>query len=73
MKKLVQTLSIIIFITSLIFAQNRGKIQGQVTDAATKEPLAGVNVVVEGTAFGAATDAEGYYFVDGLEHDTYRL
>lgn len=58
---------------ALLYADNRGKIVGQVVDAGTKQPLVGVNVVVEGTSFGAATDFEGYYSIEGLIHDTYRL
>ena len=53
--------------------RDSGKIIGQVIDADTKQPLAGVNVVVEGTTLGAATDTDGYYSIERLEHDTYRL
>ena len=38
-----------------------GTITGTVVDAKTNGPLPGVNVVVEGTAQGAVTDAEGRY------------
>ena len=48
--------------TGLVHAQT-GKIAGTVTDAVTGEPLAGANVVVEGTRLGAAADAEGNYFI----------
>src|SRR6218665_898842 len=37
------------------------QISGRVTDAATGEPLPGVNAVVKGTAQGTATDADGRY------------
>jgi TonB-linked SusC/RagA family outer membrane protein len=36
-------------------------VQGQVTDAATGDPLPGVNVVVQGTTIGTTTGAEGNY------------
>lgn len=36
-------------------------ISGVVTDANTGEPMPGVNVLVKGTSFGAATDANGRY------------
>lgn len=40
-----------------------GKIAGRVTDAATGEGLAGVNILVVGTTLGAATDPEGHFTV----------
>lgn len=52
-------------------AQGRGKIAGKVTDAATGEPLPGVNVVIAGTTLGSATDAEGDYFIANLEPGNY--
>ncbi|MEK6649596.1 MAG: carboxypeptidase-like regulatory domain-containing protein, partial [Bacteroidota bacterium] len=36
-----------------------GKIAGRVIDATSKESLIGVNVIIEGTRLGAATDLEG--------------
>ena len=49
-----------------------GKIQGTVTDA-TGFPLPGVNVVIEGTGTGAATDIEGEYVIIGVRPDAYTL
>jgi hypothetical protein len=36
-------------------------ISGTVTDAADKQTIPGVTVVVPGTAIGTITDLEGYY------------
>ncbi|MDX1640056.1 MAG: TonB-dependent receptor [Balneolaceae bacterium] len=36
-------------------------VSGQVTDAASGEPLPGVNVIVKGTTTGISTDSEGEY------------
>lgn len=52
----------ILLLTSVIFAQS-GKISGTITDVNTGDPLIGVNVIVDGTALGAATDLEGYYVI----------
>ena len=41
----------------------QGKIAGRVTDAATGEPLIGVNAVIEGTTQGATTNADGHYVI----------
>ena len=40
------------------------KVTGAVTDAETNEPLAGVNIVVEGTTIGEISDAEGRYSIE---------
>ena len=45
-----------------VSAQQR-QITGRVTSATTNEPIAGVNVSVTGTAFGAVTNAEGRYAI----------
>ena len=53
----------IVFTITNIFAGTTGKIAGYVSDARTGEPLPGVNVLVEGTFLGAATDLDGYYVI----------
>ncbi len=40
-----------------------GKVTGKVTDASTRQPLAGVQVYLEGTSLGAITDEEGSYVI----------
>ena len=50
-----------------------GKIAGRVTDAATGEPLPGVNVVIEGTTRGSTTDIDGQYVMIGVRPGTYTL
>jgi outer membrane receptor protein involved in Fe transport len=40
-----------------------GKISGVVTDKKTGEPLIGVNLTLEGTYLGTATDEDGTYFL----------
>lgn len=51
----------------------QGTIRGTVTDADTRESLPGVNVLVTGTARGAATDFDGNYVIDGLRPGEYNL
>jgi TonB-linked SusC/RagA family outer membrane protein len=41
--------------------QQQKTISGTVTDASTKQPMPGVNVVIVGTAIGAITDINGKY------------
>ncbi|MFQ6613411.1 MAG: TonB-dependent receptor domain-containing protein [Fidelibacterota bacterium] len=51
------------FCLTLLVGGTTGKITGTVTDQTTGEPLVGVNVLVEGSSFGAATDARGVYTI----------
>ncbi len=61
----------VLCIFTLVFAGQTGKIAGRVTDGASGDPLVGTNVIVEGTAFGAATDANGEYFIINLPPGSY--
>ncbi len=47
-----------------VFGQ--ASIQGTVKDAATNETLIGVNVIIQGTSLGAATDIEGRFRITGI-------
>jgi hypothetical protein len=47
------------------FAGTTGKLTGKVTDE-KKQPLAGVNVRIEGQRLGAITDDAGEYFIIGI-------
>jgi len=61
-----------LFISVSVFAQN-GSITGRITDYKTKEGLIGANVVIQGTAVGAATDIDGSYTIANLKPGTYTL
>ncbi len=58
---------------NLAIAGTTGKIAGTVTDADTGEPLAGVNVIVEGTYRGAATDLAGQYTILNISPGIYTV
>ncbi len=58
----------------LIFAQQgKGKLTGKITDAKSGEPLPGVNILLKGTYYGAATDFNGKYFINGIAPGTYTV
>jgi len=61
MKRLITLLSLVL-LPVMIFAQTSGKLSG-VVRSADGTPLAGANVVLEGTTMGAATDANGQYYI----------
>ncbi len=54
---------IALILVSTVLAGTTGKVAGKVLDATTGEPLYGVNVLLEGTNLGAATSADGRYFI----------
>ncbi len=60
MKKLLQSLFILMFIASAAMAQNR-TITGTVTGKDDGKPLPGVNVIVKGTKIGTQTGSNGKY------------
>lgn len=64
---------VLIGITSTLFAQQQGSIRGKVIDKATKQPVVGANVTILSTIYGAATDMEGEYFIDGVKENVYKL
>lgn len=55
-----------------LFAQT-GKIAGRVMDGTNSEPLPFVNVLIEGTSLGAATDIDGYFSIIGVPPGTYSV
>ncbi len=63
---------ILLFSTQVTYGQS-GKIAGKVTDASTGEALPFVNVMVEGTTQGAATDLDGNYFIINMPPGTYSV
>ncbi len=51
----------------------RAKIIGCVTDSATSQPIADVNVYLSTTTFGAATNAGGNYVINNIPSGSYTL
>ncbi|MCI0513345.1 TonB-dependent receptor [candidate division KSB1 bacterium] len=71
-----RSLPVFLFLILLVgagFAGTTGKISGVVVDADTGEPLPAVNVSLEGTNLGAATDLKGYYVILNLPPGIYNL
>ena len=61
------------FLAPISVSAQTGKIAGQVTDASTGASLPGVNVVIEGTTRGAATDQGGFYVIVNVRPGTYTV
>lgn len=71
-RKLMLLCVLLSVVPALVFAQD-GKLRGRVTDKETGEPLIGVNIVLEGTTLGAATDVNGDYIVLGIPPGVYTV
>lgn len=61
----------ILFIVGFTFAQT-GNLTGYVFDQ-SRQPLIGVNVIVNGTTNGAATDENGYFEIQNVRYGNYVL
>lgn len=64
-----------LFLFTIVFplsAQTTGKISGQVKDS-NGEPLIGVNIILEDTELGAATDTDGFYVILNVRAGTYTM
>ena len=48
---------------NFVFSGTTGKIAGLITDSETGMPLPGVNVMLVGSSFGAATNIDGYFVI----------
>lgn len=71
MKRVIAILSLVV-LPVMIFAQTSGKLSGVVISA-DGTPLAGANIVLEGTTMGAATDENGQYYVLDVAVGTYSV
>ena len=75
MRFMIQCFSV--FFLSIIFlgtaSGQSGKISGKVVDGGTGESLPFVNVMVEGTTQGAASDIDGFFSIIGLAPGNYNV
>ena len=71
-KRLLLIVLFVLSMVSYVFSGITGKIAGKITDE-NGEPLVGANVVLQGTTLGAATDAEGDYYIINIPPGAYTL
>lgn len=76
MNKLLQRKHIFLFfvilLTSQLFPQ-AGKIAGLITDASTKDPIPFVNIIIEGTTMGSASNIDGEYYILNIPPGIYTV
>jgi outer membrane receptor protein involved in Fe transport len=56
-----------------IYAQQTGNVEGVVVDSKTGEKLPGVNIILKGTYYGAATDVNGKYRINEITVGNYNV
>ena len=56
-----------------LYAGTTGKISGRILDATTGDPLAGANILLEGTSLGAAANLDGYYVILNVPPGNYTM
>ncbi len=66
-------LLIFVLFAGTLMAGTTGKIAGRVIDKASGDPLPGVNIIIQGTTLGAATDFEGYFSILNVKPGTYSV
>ena len=72
MKRLISTIFLLLSIVAIASAQT-GTVKGFVYDKETGEPFLFANVFLEGTAFGASTDLNGFYQITKVPAGDYVL
>ena len=73
--KILSTTKLIALVLSLmpLVAFGQSTLQGVVTDSLTHEKLIGINIILEGTSLGSATDIEGAYRIVGIPHRAFKV
>ncbi|HEX3009937.1 MAG TPA: carboxypeptidase-like regulatory domain-containing protein [Bacteroidales bacterium] len=60
-------------ISGHMYAQNAGKIKGQIIDKTTKETLSGATVSVVGTNYKTISDMDGNFAIENLGKGDYKI
>lgn len=62
-----------LFLPLMLLGQPDASIQGTVRDFKTGNPLPGVNVIIKGTYYGAATGSDGNYLITSISPGSYDI
>ena len=66
-------LFLVLVIPFALFAQEKGKISGSITDKVSRAPLVGVTVMVKGTYYGASSNLDGKFSIQNVNPGTYTI
>jgi len=73
MKRFTIGILLILCLPVSLFSQTTGKISGTIKDFETDKPLIGVNIMIDGTFLGAASDVDGKYFILSVPSGTFKV
>ena len=68
-----RSFSLMLFLPLMLLGQPDASIQGTVRDFKTGNPLPGVNVIIKGTYYGAATGSDGNYLITSISPGSYDI
>ncbi|HIN46370.1 MAG TPA: TonB-dependent receptor [Candidatus Marinimicrobia bacterium] len=68
-----RSFSLMLFLPLMLLGQQDASIQGTVRDFKTGNPLPGVNVIIKGTYYGAATGSDGNYLITSISPGSYDI
>ncbi len=72
MSRIIAVIFLSLAVTAAAAAQS-GTLIGNVHDSGTGEALPGVNVILKGTYYGAATDINGKFKISGISPGSYNV
>ncbi|MBC8400692.1 MAG: TonB-dependent receptor [Candidatus Marinimicrobia bacterium] len=72
MTRLINIILTLLSLSSLLLGQV-GSVSGRVINSSTDEPLVGVNIVIKGTYYGAASGLDGYYSIVNIAPGSYDI
>jgi len=72
-RQLFHLIFLFILVPACLFSGTTGKIVGKTIDQDTEDPLIGVNIILEGTSLGAATDMDGYFMILNVDPGLYSV
>ncbi len=72
-KSLSMAILLVAFASAITAQENIGTLKGKIIDQLSKQPLPGASVRVVGTSLGAVTNLEGYYAINSLPENIYKL
>ncbi len=63
----------LLFLSTSLYSQNLGRLEGFVKDVKTGDPLIGATVRVIGTELGSVTDERGYFLIENIPTQSYTV
>lgn len=63
----------VVLLSFVVHSEEPVTITGTITDTETGEPIANVNIMINGTTYGAASDQQGNFKIENVPPGTYRV